>query len=349
MNKDSQNVRIRGVEWLSERVPYPESAVTGDSFPITWADDGELYTSAGDPMWGGCGQDTGMDVEKFHGYAPCFRISRPCLMPDFLGYGGNGPKPSGMICVDGKLYLAVQNLRGGKPPRYGEKSQHASDAHILVSRDHGTTWTPALRDIAEPMFPGCLFGGPAFINFGRNNDSPRDGFIYAVSGDQWDNGSELRLGRVPADQILDARAWEWVAQTSEGTEPLWTRDLNQSRPVLVHERSLGSPDMVYLKAIDRYLLLSWRLHGDFDSKAGTDLLIYESPEPWGPFSLVYEETMWEGQAVNPYCPKIPLKWLEPDGITGWLLFSGSWGSNHDRDRFRPYYRANVRKFRLKME
>lgn len=349
MNAESQKVLVRGLEWLSERVPYPESAVTGDTYPMTWADDDQIYASSGDPMWGWCLQDTGMDVERFCGSAPGYRITRPNLLPDFLGYGGFGPKPSGMICVDGKLYLAAQNLCGGKPPRHGVQSQHGNDAHILVSTDHGVTWTPSFKDIAAPMFSGNLFGGPAFINFGRNNDHARDGYVYAVSGDQWDNGSELRLGRVPNEQILNRKAWEWVAEIVEGHEPRWTQEVSQSRPVLVKNRAISLPEMVYLQSLRRYLLLTWRLHEDFSPRAGTDLFIYESPEPWGPFSLVYSEEMWEGQAVNPYCPRLPLKWLEADGITGWLQFSGSWMSAHDRDGFRPYYRSNIRKFRLIVE
>ena len=41
----------------------------------------------------------------------------------------------------------------------------------------------------------------------------------------------------------------------------------------------------------------------------------------------------------------PLKWMEPDGITGWLQFSGSWAPAGQKA---GYYRSNVRPFRLKM-
>ena len=103
--------------------------------------------------------------------------------------------------------------------------------------------------------------------------------------------------------------------------------------------------MVYLASIQRYLLFSWRLHKDFSGDDGTDLLILEAPEPWGPFSLVHAEEYWEGKDVNPYCPRLPLKWLNPDGISGYLQFSGSWSPNGQKNN---YYRSNVRPFRLKM-
>ena len=54
-------------------------------------------------------------------------------------------------------------------------------------------------------------------------------------------------------------------------------------------------------------LFSWRLHQAFSSDEGMDLLIFESPELWRPCSLVHFESYWEGRAVNPYCPRIPLK------------------------------------------
>jgi hypothetical protein len=337
---------VQGLEWLSERIPYPEPSVTGDTFPMTWADDGEIYTSSGDPMWGECTHDHGMDVETIIGYPPRYRITRPHLLPDYQGYGGDGPKPTGMICVGGVLYLALQNLLGRKDPARGMKCQHGSDAQIICSRDKGKTWEPERRDIAAPMFPGHLFGGPAFINFGMDNAEARDECVYAVSGEQFDNGSELRLGRVPHRGILEAAAWEWVSGFDADGNPRWTRNLEESIPVLTRDRSISLCDMVYLQGIDRYLLLTFRLREDFSPMDGTDLFIYESPEPWGPFTLVYSEELWEGRFVNPYCPRLPLKWMEPDGLTGWLQFSGSWNSPHDREGYRPYYRSNVRKFRL---
>jgi len=336
---------IKGVEWLTERIPYPDMPITGDSFPLTWANDDAIYTSSGDPIWHGCIKDDGLDFEKFEGFPPYYRISRVNDMYNYRGGGGSGPKPSGMICIGGVLYFSVQNLLGSKPPAHGEKCQHGSDAHIIVSRDHGKTWSPGLHEIKEkgPMFPGNLFGGPTFINYGKDNEGARDEYVYAVSGDQWDNGSELRLGRVPADRITEKEAWEWVCNTNGSQLPMWSKDLGKSTPILRWDRHLSIPDMVYLGGIKRYLLLTWRLHEDFAPK-GTDLIILESPEPWGPFSLVHFEN-WEDEIRTPYSPRIPLKWMDPDGLSGWILHSGNWMSPDDQG-FASYYRANIRKFRL---
>jgi len=251
-----------------------------------------------------------------------------------------------MICVDGVLYLAFQNSRGARPPTHGLVSQHGSDAQIVYSILPGLFWVPALANIAEPMFPGHKFGGPAFINFGKNNANARDSFVYAVSGDQFDNGSNLRLGRAPADSIMRREAWQWVCAFNLSGEPAWHTDLDESIPILSLHRWIGLPEIVYLAGIRRYLLLTWRLHADFSTDDGTDLLILEAPEPWGPFSLVHFEEYWEGKEFNPYCPRLPLKWIEPDGVTCWLQFSGRWGEVGLK---KGYYRSNVRQLRLKMK
>jgi hypothetical protein len=317
-------------------VPYFEKAgyqIHGDTFPMTWADDDEIYASAGDPNWGG--KDDGLDVEKYSGTPPHYTITRVNPMSDYVGFGGKGTKPSGMICVKGVLYLAFQNLLGEKPPAYGTKSQHGSDAMIVSSRDHGKTWAPAFKDIKGPMFPGNVFGGPAFVNTGRNN---------AVSTEQWDNGSHLRVGRVPADRIQDVSAWEWIAELKDPNHPRWTTNLPQALPVFTDDRRISLPDMVYIASIKRYVLLTWRLYKDFSPDDGTELMIYDAPHPWGPFTLVHHEAIWESVDMNPYCPRIPLKWIQTsaDGVTGWLQFSGSWRKNSG------HYRSHVRQFRMRV-
>jgi hypothetical protein len=335
---------IKEFEWCCEAVGYPEKDIKGDTYPMTWADDNEIYASAGDPLWGET--TSGLDIEKFSGGPEDYKITKVNHMNDYLGWGGDGVKPSGMICVDGILYFAFQNMLKTQKPPHSLISQHGSDAQIVYSTNKGGFWVPSLKNVSEPMFPGHKFGGPAFVNFGKNNANARDNFVYAVSSDQWDNGSNLRVGRVPSDSIMRREVWEWVCAFGISGEPVWNHDLNESIPVLSIHRWISIPEMVYLAGIKRYLLLTWRLHKDFSGNDGTDLIIFESPEPWGPFSLVHFEEYWQGKEFNPYCPRIPLKWMETDGVTGWLQFSGSWCPEGQKA---GYYRSNIRKFRLIMK
>jgi len=115
-------------------------------------------------------------------------------------------------------------------------------------------------------------------------------------------------------------------------------------PILSRDRQISLPEMVYLRSIKRYLLLTWRLKQDFSPEHGSELFVYEATEPWGPFLLVHHEEQWEDAETTPYCPRLPLKWLDQSRteISGWLQFSGSWRENS------RHYRSHVRRFKLQL-
>jgi len=332
---------IDRIEWLGEQIAYPAEEAKGDTFPITWADDGELYASAGDPLWGET--KDGLDVQQFKGDAPNYEVTKVNDMPDYRGWGGAGPKPTGMISIEGTLYLAFQNMTAQKGEDYAVMNYgHGYDAQIIRSDDHGHTWSPDIRLLNEPMFPGRLFAAPAFINFGKDNEGARDGFVYAISGEGWDNGNHCMLGRVPEEAIMDRESWEWIGGFTEDGGPIWTKELEKAVPVLSHPGYLGMVDMVYLSSIQRYVLLSWHHKVKSYYDGGSELIIYDSPEPWGPFTLVHHEDLWETIELNPYNPRLPLKWFDPMKLEGWMLFSGSWRPGGSM----PAYRSHVRRLKF---
>ena len=378
-----RSTAITRFSWTGERRRCPMPGVHNDTHPMTWAADDEIYMSTGDPNyivengryrhvpWPEAAERPdiyphmgGLDVEKLVGYGYDCGIERVNTMPGFTGSGGNGPKPAGMISVDGALYLAAQNLLGRKPARHREKSQHGSDATILRSDDYGRTWLPdiepTLIDLErrhydrrthtwaippeqrrswkgwKPMFPDARFGGPSFIQYGRDNAGAVDSFVYAISSDQWDNGDEIRLGRVPRDAIQDADAWEWAIPGSSDSVR-WTGSLEESRPILAIDGHLGLPECVYLPEPGRYLLLTWALHSDFHVKDGSELTVLEAPDPWGPYSLVHYEQIWDSTEICPYCPRVPLKWFDSTSLTGWIVHSGNWHTvEHYATHVRPF-------------
>jgi len=44
------NINLR--KEASERIPYPEKEIKGDTYPMIWASDGHIYAGVGDPLWG---------------------------------------------------------------------------------------------------------------------------------------------------------------------------------------------------------------------------------------------------------------------------------------------------------
>jgi len=376
-------------DWISERIVPIDENMKGDTHPLTWADDDNIYAGTGDPCWmmkdgrtyknnpelGGWGESketyqnmSGQVIEKITGNPDetgSFAVERVHDMPGYTGPGGSGPKPCGMICVDGKLYYAVQNLLGYKKPPHRAKSQHGSDATVLCSGDYGKTWSPELNQlladfVAEqykggpvdgsdwktpeeeragykdwtPMFPGNKFGGLSFVQFGKNNSDAVDNFVYAISGDQWDNGKNLTLGRVPRDKIMARDSWEFFAA---GT---WVKNIDDAKPILEIEGHIGLPEMVYIKSLNKYILLTWGLHTDFRTPTGSELTILESDNIFGPFSLVHYEWMWYNRECCAYTPRIPLKWFDGKSLEGYILHSGNWETQE------PYYRPQLRKFKF---
>jgi hypothetical protein len=343
-NMNSPSELIRSIQWTSDLWTYPDLTIGGDTYPMTWADDDQLYGSSGDPNYDK--KYDGFDTVKLVGTPPSVTLEQTNPMHAWTGSAGWGAKPTGMICVDGALYLAIQNVLGWRPPAWRRHSQHGSDATILVSRDKGRSWAPERQDLREPMFPGNRFGGPAFVNHGKDHALARDDFVYAISSDQWDNGTDLRLGRVPRDRIDLTRAWQWASGWRANGEPEWSGYLNDAIPVLSGTGMMSCPDMVWSEGLQRYLLTTWCFNKDFDTQQGTNLVVYESPEPWGPFRVAGCERDWLGRRVGPYCPRIVSKWMDAGGLGGWMLVSGNFMTLPDPAK--PFYRPNAIRFRLQL-
>jgi len=135
----ARSTYIKGLEWTGERISYPEAEIKGDTFPMTWAEDGEIYTSAGDPLWGETVD--GLDVEKFSGGATDCKITKVNPMNDYRGWGVNGlalarngnaigfrgiPLLPGYGRFDGKLPLAA--LRAARLTPVSRGSRRSSGA-----------------------------------------------------------------------------------------------------------------------------------------------------------------------------------------------------------------------------
>jgi hypothetical protein len=335
---------LSGLTWLGPRLPYP-GEFKADTYPLTWADDNLIYSSAGDPV--SEKKKDGLEFLSIDGNPDNYNISVINEMPDFRGWGGQGLKPTGMLCHKGVLYLFAHNL--GKRKNENVEKCHGYDAQIFMSKDKGKTWEPDIKSVEKsPMFPGRDFGSPSFINYGKDNAGATDGYVYALSGEGWANGNYLKVGRVPADQIMDINAWEFAGKFNTNGQPVWMKDFKTAIPVLRDSGYLGYPECVYVKSLKRYLILGWKFKVETPEKYspddGSELVIYEAPQPWGPFSVV-ARTDWESPEVTPYNPRIPLKWFDEEKLEGYLLFSGSWRNGGSTE----FYRAQVRHFKLHLK
>ncbi|GAA1540523.1 hypothetical protein HD600_001017 [Microbacterium ginsengiterrae] len=314
----------------------------GDLWPSCWSDDGALYTANGDGA--GFGYEfSDVVMNRVTGTPEADDLDGEALaLGDDLGqvWSGEGftRKPTGMLCTDGSLYLAVQDL--------ALDFNSAPAATVARSDDHGRTWS---WDRSAPMFDDGVFTTIWFADFGKDAASaPDPEFAYAFGLDgNWRDSftdavpdpTELFLARVPTASVQDVATWEFYAGEPGDVEATWTDGIGAKRPVLVDERrqhpsdedaerdeggngqTVGAHDLsvlsqggvTYLPGRDRYLYTSWT---EFTFE------FYESPTPWGPWSLLLSEDFgaypWSEDRIGGYGTTIPSKFVSDDETTLWL-------------------------------
>ncbi len=302
------------VEAITEKAAYPPSpvissihfsetstivrkAIDSDNWPMTWANDNAQYTSYGD----GEGFEPfvplklSMGFARVDGSAKQFRgINIRTETGERTGNGAKGLKASGILMVNGVLYLWVRN---------------AHNAQLAWSRDHGKTWEWGFRFESS-------FGSPAFLNFGRNYKGARDEYVYTYSqdgGTAYEADDYLLLARVKKDKLRDRDAWEFFARLDEHGVPVWTTDIERRGEVFRYPRHCERVDAVYDPVLKRYLLaLGYNHEGGWG--------IYDAPEPWGPWFTAFHTEKWDVPHTHGY--RLPAKWIEKDGHSMTLVFSG---------------------------
>jgi CubicO group peptidase (beta-lactamase class C family) len=301
------------------RAPYPRSTVIkdltwapretivrqakdSDNWPMTWADDGHLYTAYGD----GTGFDPKVPEKLSLGLA---RVEG--TPPDFTGVnirsatgeqkradGKAGKKASGLLMVDGVLYLWARN---------------AGNAQLAWSADHAQTWTWGDWKLSTS------FGYPTFLNFGQNYAGARDGYVYVYSHDSdsaYQPADRVVLARVPKDQVRQRDAYEFYKGADKDGSPLWARDVRERGAVFTNPGRCFRISISYNAALKRYLLCQAGDDGSVQAGFG----IFDAPEPWGPWTTVYYTEAWDVRPGETAC--LPTKWMSADGKELYLVFSG---------------------------
>jgi hypothetical protein len=273
----------------------------GDNWPITWGDDDQLYTAFGDgngfePL---LPEKLSVGLGRIQGTAEAFKGFNLRSTIEQKGGGRAGKKASGIVMVDGVLYLLIRN---------------ADNSQLASSHDHGQTWK-----WADWRFEKS-FGCPTFLNFGCNYAGARDEYLYIYSPD--DNSAyvmadRMVLARVPKDRPMDHNAYDFFVKTYAPGHAIWTKNIDQRGPVFENKQGCGRIGITYDAAIKRYLC--WQgLQTDGRFKGGFG--VYDSPEPWGPWTTVSFTPQWDvgpGESAS-----FPTKWMSADGLTVNLVFSG---------------------------
>ena len=292
---------ISRIEWVP-RAEIIRQAVGSDNFPLTWGDDDRLVTAYGDG-WGfepKIAEKLSLGLAVISGFPPS--VSGANLRSATIeqrGDGAKGKKASGLLMVDGILYLMVRN---------------AANSQLAWSADRGRTWTWSNWKF------DVSFGAPTFLNFGRNYEGARDGFAYVYSHDSdsaYNPADRMVLARVPKDRIRDRSAYQFF-EMLDGAQPRWTSDIARRGAVFSYAANCYRSGISYNAGLRRYLW-SQTLPGN-DARFSGGFGVYDAPEPWGPWTTVYFTDAWD---VGPgESSSFPSKWMSADGRTVHLVFSG---------------------------
>ncbi|MEX0939221.1 MAG: hypothetical protein WDZ59_15270 [Pirellulales bacterium] len=283
------------------------AAHDSDNWPITWADDEHLFTAYGD----GTGfapkvpRKLSLGLARVSGSPEDFQGENiRSQSAEALGDGASGRKASGMLMVDGVLYMLVRN---------------ADIAELGWSRDRGRSW-----QWADWRFT-TSFGCPTFLNFGRNYAGARDEYVYIYSFDSdsaYEPADRMVLTRVPKRRLTERDAYTFFAGLDDAGQPRWSANVDDRGAVFEHPGNCYRSGISYCAPLGRYLWYQV-LPASRDSRGPRfegGLGVYDAPQPWGPWTTVYFSPHWD---VGPgESGSFPAKWMSDDGRTLHLAFSG---------------------------
>ncbi len=330
------------LDWSTHR----RAAQGSDNFQLTWADDGHQYGWWGDGGgFGGTNSDgrVGLGFTRIEGNGNNWQGHNVWGGKDAENPARFDGKSWGTICVDGVFYSWIVP----DDPETGGARNHYRYIELARSTDHGTTWGKAGWRwwIEDNLII------PTFLNFGKDNSSARDNYIYSYfirpqskTITQADFGLEIHkpgaifLARVSKATIFYGRnRYDWFSGMKDG-EPVWGA-LHEKQPVFEDPNGTGwCMSAVYNPGLNRYFLCTEH------SRSHSSILgIFDAPEPWGPWTTVKywntgdrfgEKRMgstleWE---FNVFFIAFPPKWFSDAGNTFTLNFTGG-GRGKDNDSF----------------
>lgn len=327
----------------AQEPPYPESTVIkeisfnwsshirlasgSDNWPVTWADDGNQYVVWGDGGGFGGTNSIGrssIGVARIEGNWHDFKTTNI--------WGGNKSENShdiigksyGILCVEKVLYMWVGMFQ--------TNSDQFNETKIAYSKDHGASWE--FSDWAFTREEGVMM--PTVCNYGKNYDGAKDDYVYfylirfqSYSGADdyqdkvdWLNVQKpgmIDLARVPKNDILNRSAYTFYAG-KKNRKPNWTKEIKKRMPVFENTSGVGwCISASYNAGLQRYILST-----EHTETHRGNLGIFDAPEPWGPWTVIYYQNNWgEGHfPANTFYWNFSNKWTSEDGKAFSFIFTG---------------------------
>ena len=312
---------IESITWNKET--HKHFSPGSDNWPMTWSDNGHIYTAWGDGGgFGGTNQNSrvSLGVARIVGNADDYQGINIWGGKNALNPAQFKGKSYGLLSVDGVLYMAFFSQEGVAPYKIGQ---------FAVSYDHGATFQRGFK-FEEP---DAAFAVCTFLNFGQDYQNSRDNYVYIYSGQPIDGcidrciGKDIFLARVGKSKIMHRKFYEFFSGLDSHKNPTWSHKLVDRKPVFTDKNGAGVRfGVIYNPGIKRYLLTI-----SHDNRGG--LGIFDSPEPWGHWTTVDYYNKWY-LGYSPSYHIAPQKWMRSDGTSFILVWSSKDRLNTMRGTFK---------------
>ncbi len=359
---------LTGVRFLGVKAGFRY----GDTWYPTWAADGRLYspwtdgTTQGLKSWSS-GYSTNGEIAKDGTLVRKATTGQAILLGDdplqlkveVVGglveadpYPYGGRYPCGSLVHDGIWYYGTYCLSPFGVTRYGDMLYNWPHLGPLVgfriSRDFGKTWEETKHTPAKPLFGETGLGGypikigtPHFVDFGKNMQHSPDGKAYLVAhgadpadpkprfwNTSWITGDQIYLLRViPGEKnINDPAQYEFYAGRDSRGEPLWSSDFKKIKPLLEWNNNMGCVTATYNPVLKKYLMC---VTDGGNTCARMHTYILEANSLTGPWRLV---TYMKDFGQQAYFVNLPSRFIQPDGRTAWLLYSGNYAPDWNGEK-----------------
>ena len=239
-----QSQVITQLTWDEEVVKLKDGA--GDNWPIAWVDDDLQITSYGDGRGFRDGNpDLTLGFARIFGDPPDhYAEDLPSDADTPMGGGPSGIKSSGMLMVDGVLYMFVRNYKPGDSDDY-------TNARLAWSTNMGVNWTWA------DWYFSDTFGCPEFVQFGKSYQGARDEYVYIASqanDNAYKYSPDIVMLRVPKGKVSDRSRYEFFAGLTTSGDPIWSPDIAERSPIFTDPQGTQRIAINYNAALSRYIM-----------------------------------------------------------------------------------------------
>jgi hypothetical protein len=197
---------------------------------------------------------------------------------------------------------------------------------LYKSLDRACHWTQ-LGVTFDRITYGISYGG--FVQFGKDNGSAIDAYVYTVatavsdpsSLDRVQRPGKVMLLRVPAASIEIQSAYQFFAGLENG-QPTWSSDVSQAEAVYEDPDGVGPfAQMSYVPDLGRFVYTNQHGNGIDASGYQSLLTMAEAPRPWGPWAIFYHDQFPETPHTLFQWNFAP-KWFREGGRSFTLIFTG---------------------------